>query len=297
MLPNFWLPLASALFWAVCVSIDTVMMRQVMRNARVAIFLNSLFSVWGFIVIPIAGQFITVDKPDSLQIGMAILAGGLWVRGMYCYFAALDTAKSPAIVGAWGASYPVWTALMTLPFVPALVPHQWIGMLIVFLSLYALKGGGKIREEHGKLFQYVIFTSGHFALMALAAKTPEQYWGLYPWYLSSVVVAGFSTLVLRTQRKELWENRKILASHWLTFLAMEMLNILALLCQTVSPAMGGHPALITSIGSTFPTWIVLAEPALRKTRWAEHFPVHGSRTKKITTFLLISLGIALLLWK
>ena len=118
----FWLLIAifSQSIYAIVNLVDKYLLKGLLPNAKVYTFYIGILGILFVFLIPLSflfPDFIKIDFiiPDSSQIALSLLAGGVSIFAILGFFSALKIFETSRVVPAVGGLIPVFT-LTTFPF-------------------------------------------------------------------------------------------------------------------------------------------------------------------------------------
>lgn len=246
--------------------------------------------------------------PLSYAIG-AFFAGTMWTVSNAAYFKVTQMTTDFDEVTTWDASSPVLMALIGVPFGIALSPRYWAGILVVAVSLLALRYAfkGRAKVENMKLYYGLLFV--HVSALTLTmfgfdllikSLGQDSYASLYIPYLGGQTV-GFLALLSKDVRQAFQTDAPNIKKLWWALIVGEVMYVISL--SFLTWAMKGYPgAVVMALGGSYPFIIFMAGPLIRRAKFFARFgdmevafpPQEGAGWKKAATLITNIGGLAML---
>lgn len=227
------------------------------------------------LIITLLGELPSI--PLSYMIS-AFFAGSLWTVSNATYFAVTKMTTDFDEVTTWDASSPVFMALIGIPFGIALTPRYWAGILVVAMSLLALRYAfkGRAKVENTKLYYSLLLihvsalTGAMFGFDLLLKKIGEDhYTSLYAPYLAGQTV-GFLALLWPSVHHSFVTDAPKIKKLWWALILGEVMYVASLSCLTW--AMKSYPgAVVMALGGSYPFIIFMMGPLIRRIKFFTRF--------------------------
>lgn len=284
------------LLWAVVIILDRIAVLNIFRHYLQALIITAILGTWGFLLLP----FVQPALPP-LAAGLWAFAGGTALWASYAvYYRAMAESDDSSEVAAWDAAYPLMVALLLIPAGNAIGMSSFAGVLCICvgLALFQWHRGVPTPQSvslgvyRALLGTNMLLNALAYVCMSIALQTAE-YWDVYFFFLAGTS-GGVLMLAYRPVRTAFRQTWRLLLPYWWLFALMEVVNVLAPLCITYA-FRGVHPAVATALGATFPIYIVVLSPVLRRLGATEtQFPRIDRPWLRVLPLLVLAVGVALL---
>lgn len=223
------------------------------------------------------------------------LIGALLLQiSQYFYFNALENEELGDLV-VYGSTYPLLVAFMAVPLGKALLPIHWFGIFIVFTGVALIEGGKVSHTVRGK-----IDILGYVAGLAISSLMLDEVlehvsfdYVVIP-YCLGLVLGGFFPLVISSERDEILRIWPSIKKNFLAFGIVELVNVIALLCEVFAIGLG-HPALVNTVASAEPAFVIISSQLLRNTPFFRVFFPKSERVHhKLLIIVIVGIGLGLI---
>lgn len=253
MLSQIWIipALAGTLLWTVVNIFDNFSFSKILNRPSQGLVISSLFSIFGILMVP---TWWNIARFDFFLL--AILGGILLQASQFFYFACLEEEDISDIV-TYGSTYPIIVALFSTLLGDFLSLIQWLGVVIVVMGIIVVEWK---RSKNKKKFNKNIL--GYVLCLSLSSILVDKIFNFIPFtnvvlpYCLGLILGGASPLILKSERLALIKIWPKIQKNILMFGFVELINVLALLCEVLALSLG-HPALVNTAASSEPIFILL----------------------------------------
>ncbi|MDO8648743.1 MAG: hypothetical protein Q7R81_03075 [Candidatus Peregrinibacteria bacterium] len=270
------------------------------------------FTIVGVFTRPLQGMFMTVPASIALLIAvspivtwpspriflLSLLSGIFLQAAQACYFVSMGYAEEAGDLSAIESTYPVLVAIISIYLGHFLKLSEIVGILIVVSAILGLTINRKICWD-AKFFIFIaadiIFLSAHGILVNYTLKG-IPFLSFYAPYSIGIVLFGLSPFILSKKERISfllnWHKIKNILPH---LSLIEIGNVLALIAGTYALSIG-HPALVTSVMSTYPAivFIMCFSLSFSPKFSEEGFARTDNFSRKILLILVMSIGLGML---
>jgi len=268
------------------------------------------FTVINIFTRPLQGLSITVPTSAVILIGLspiiewpglqififAMLAGFFLQAAQACYFISMEYVSEAADLSAIESTYPVLIAIVSIFLGDYLHYSEIIGILIIFISIFALTWNRKIalnKYFFGFLAGDILFLASH-ALVADYVLHDTPFLSFYGPYSLSIVVFGALPFAISKKEREMLVSNFLRIQEFLPRLCLiEVGNTAAVLSATYALSIG-HPALVTSVMTTYPALVFLGSHIIYGKMKNVGFIKTQNILRKLIAIAFISIGLAML---
>ncbi len=285
----FILALAGALLWTGVNLYDKVAVRTIFTRASQGLFISGLFSSCGLIFAIFTGW-----QMPSIEIFIWSFIGALLLQlSQFFYFQALEREEIDDLV-AYGSTYPLVVAFFAIPLGKILLPIHWLGIILVFIGVALIEWKKTSHSLNAKLdiVIYVLGLAASSLVMDEVLDNVQIFEVLIP-YSIGLTVGGLLPMIFRSERKELKKVWPKIKKYLPSFGAVEIINVIALLCEVWAIGLG-HPALVNTVASAEPVFVVMFTQILSGIPVLNsHFPRAEKIHHKLVIVGIIIIGLVL----
>lgn len=179
------------------------------------------------------------------------------------YFILIRTTDEVDELAAWEASPPFFLGLFSLYFGIVLGLQQWMGILIIAVSLFFIRQRGALLriqiQDHFFLLVHTILLALSFMIFDYMLLE-HSYFSVLPFVFLGEST-GLLLLLLPQERASLKQKLRSIKKHYWLFVVAEICAVLAFIAQTYA-FQTLHPAIATALSDSYPILLFFVGPFL-----------------------------------
>jgi drug/metabolite transporter (DMT)-like permease len=254
-----FLALAAALFFALVHIIDEYCVEMIFEYPWLGVITSALASLVILVPLPFIVPFTGWEWPSTLVIITAVFAGILIQISQLLYFNALANTNA-GIVAAYWNMIPAMLPMLSFIFLnKVLTPNQYFGIIILIFASNIMLLSDHNYETRTKAFLLMLGASLIQAISYLLQDFVYEnstYIVGFVSFTMGIICVGILPLALPKIRNVLTQSSNRLLSATKIFLAVEILNLIALAFAQKS-IQEGSPSLVAAVETTIPGFTFL----------------------------------------
>lgn len=205
-----WLIAAVAAYFilAVVFLVDKYLLVSSIPNPKVFSFLVGMLGITALVLIP----FVDFQIPELPQIGLSLLAGALFVYGLFWFYKALKLFESSRVIPAIGGILPIFTFLLILVLSGGKETLRSWGLIAFILTIL---GSVLINYDSSKKLSFKslclsVVAAFLFALSFVLTKyvyLAQPFWSGFIWMKIGSALMGAVFFFSSEVREELFKNK------------------------------------------------------------------------------------------
>lgn len=288
MYSQIWIlpALLGAILWTIVNIFDNFSFKAILKRPSQGLIVSGIFSGFGLLLVPSWWHLL---PPDLFF--WAFFGGVLLQVSQFFYFSCLDNEELSDIV-TYGSTYPIFVAIIATGLGKSLSILQWLGMCFVISGVLAIEWKRKMLEKgfNKNIVGYIVFLSASSIIVDQNLDFLSFEEIIFP-YCLGLIFGGFLPLISKFEREKfliIWPS--INKNLW-AFGLIEFINVVALLLEVLAMSIG-HPALVNTVASSEPIFVViLASMVGRISFLKDFFPKQENRMLKFGAATLVILGL------
>jgi len=287
--------LLSSASFAVINVIDSICVRDFFLRPWIGSFVGALATLIVIIgPLPILLPFIELDTPTMLVIGLALSAGVALHISNVLYFQALSYSEAGIVSAYWNLTPVIVIVSSYFLFAEQLTVIQYVGILILVTASILIYLTDASMHARTKAITCMVVASLCLSIMYLLEEYVFQQTSFFTgFYIINIglVIAGLFPMLIPHFRKTIVQNAPKLLPYAKFFLAIELVNIIAIALSQKAIDIG-LPGRVATLETTMPGFtfiigalLVILVPTIADKR------VTVSLYRKIGLVLVMGIGV------